>query len=105
MNKTLQYIFVMALVTYAVRMIPFVLFRRKITSPFVKSMLHYIPYAVLSAMVIPDVFRITGAQTPQDIIPAAVGFTVAVILSYLERSLLTVAVFACIAVYAAGLVF
>lgn len=94
----------MALVTYAVRMIPFVLFRHKITSPFIKSMLHYIPYSVLSAMVIPDVFYI-GGKAPQDIIPAAIGFTVAVILSYLEKSLLTVAVFACIAVYAAGLIF
>ena len=104
MNRTLQYIAVMALVTYAVRMVPFVLFRRKITSPFVKSMLHYIPYAVLSAMVIPNVFYSVGANEPQNIISAAVGFAVAVVLSYLERSLLTVAVFACIAVYIMGVI-
>ena len=46
MNKVLLYIFVMAVVTYLVRMVPFVLFRKKITSTFLRSFLHYIPYAV-----------------------------------------------------------
>ncbi len=103
MNKILLYMLVMALVTYGVRMLPFVLFRRKIQSPFLRSFLHYIPYAVLSAMVVPDVFYSTG-NSPENIIAAAVGFAVAVIMSYLEKSLLTVAVFACGAVYVVGMI-
>lgn len=99
MNNTLKYILVMALVTYAVRMIPFVLFRKKITSRFVRSFLFYIPYAVLSAMIIPDVFFSAGGES---IASAAAGFAVAVILSFLEKSLLTVAVSAVVTVYIAA---
>jgi branched-subunit amino acid transport protein len=54
------YIAAMALVTYLVRMLPFTLFRKEIKSPFFKSLLHYIPYAVLSAMTIPAIFYSTG---------------------------------------------
>ena len=54
--KTFVYIAVMAGVTYLIRMIPFTLFRKKIQSPFFRSFLYYIPYAVLSAMTIPAIF-------------------------------------------------
>ena len=101
MNKILLYILVMALVTYAVRMVPFLLFRRKIKSRFVRSLLHYIPYAVLSSMVIPDVFFSTGGL--DGIVAGVCGFIVAVVLSALERSLLTVAVSAVGVAYAVGL--
>ena len=55
------YMAVMAGVTYLIRMIPFTLFRQKIQSPFFRSLLHYIPYAVLSAMTIPAIFTSTGS--------------------------------------------
>ena len=55
----LFYIFVMALTTYLVRMLPFTLFRKKITSKFAKSFFYYIPYAVLAAMTIPSIFYST----------------------------------------------
>ena len=77
--KTALYIFVMALVTYLIRMIPFTLFRKKIRSRFFRSFLYYIPFTVLAAMTIPEIFYSTG-----DIITAAVGTAVAVILSYLN---------------------
>jgi len=101
MNKIFTYIFVMALVTYAVRMIPFLLFRKKINSRFIRSILHYIPYAVLSAMVIPDVFFSTGGM--DGIIAGVCGFLTAVVLAALERSLLTVAVSAVAVAYVVGL--
>ena len=44
------YILVMALVTYLIRAVPFVLFRKQIKSRFIKSLLYYLPYAVLTAM-------------------------------------------------------
>ena len=50
------YIGVMAGVTYLVRMLPFVIFRKKIKSRFVKDFLYYVPYAVLGAMTIPAAF-------------------------------------------------
>lgn len=101
MNKVLMYIFVMAVVTYLVRMVPFVLFRKKITSTFLRSFLHYIPYAVLSAMIIPDVFFSAGAE---NVWAAVAGTVAAVVLSYLEKSLLTVAVAACVVTYIVSMV-
>ncbi|MBR1629173.1 MAG: AzlD domain-containing protein, partial [Lachnospiraceae bacterium] len=48
-NNIYIYIFVMAIVTYLIRMLPLVLLKKEITSPFVKSFLYYVPYACLAA--------------------------------------------------------
>ena len=44
------YILVMAGVTYLIRMLPLVLVKKEITSPYVKSFLYYVPYACLAAV-------------------------------------------------------
>ena len=44
--KCYLYILVMALVTYLIRAIPFVLFRRQIKSRFIKSLLYY-PFSLI----------------------------------------------------------
>ena len=85
---------VMALVTYLVRVLPMVIFRKKITNVWVKSFLYYVPYAVLSAMTFPAIFTSTGS------IPSAVaGCGTAVVLAYFKKRLLTVAVGAAAAVF------
>ena len=89
----------MALVTYLIRMTPFVLFRKKIKSKFIKSMLYYLPYAVLSAMVIPSVFYSTGS-----LVTAIAGLAVAIILSLANRSLITVALGAASASFITGII-
>lgn len=58
------YIAVMAGVTYLIRMIPFTLFKKKIKSRFIQSVLYYIPYAVLSAMTFPAIFFQQTAPLP-----------------------------------------
>ena len=88
------YILVMAGVTYLVRALPFVAFRKKIKSRYIRSMLYYLPYAVLSAMVLPGVFYSTGS-----VITAAAGFAVAIALAFWGRSLIIVALGASAAVY------
>ena len=90
------YLIVMAGVTYLIRMLPMTVFRREIRSVFVKSFLHYVPYAVLGAMTFPDVLEATG-----NLWTALVGVLVAVVMAWRGRSLLTVAVGACLAVAAA----
>jgi branched-subunit amino acid transport protein len=95
----LIYIAVMALVTYGIRMIPFVLMRKKIESRFVKDLLYYVPYAVLGAMTIPAVLYSTGSM-----VSAAAGLIIAVILAFKNKSLLTVAAAACLAAFAADLI-
>lgn len=94
------YMAVMAGVTYLIRMIPFTLFRKKIQSPFFRSLLHYIPYAVLSAMTIPAIFTSTGS------LPTSLaGTIVAVVLAYLGKPLIMVALAGSAAAFLAGLVF
>ena len=97
MNTALA-ITVMALVTYLIRMLPFTCFRRKISSRFVRSLLYYIPYAVLSAMTIPAIFYSTGS-----LVTAIAGTTAALVLSYLEFPLIVVALAAALASFLTGL--
>ena len=92
-------IVVMALVTYLIRVLPMVIFRKKITNVWIKSFLYYVPYAVLSAMTFPAIFTSTGSY------PSAIaGCGMAVILAYLKKGLLTVAVGAAAAVFIVQLI-
>lgn len=90
----LTYLIVMAGMTYLIRMLPLVLVKRKIQNRFILSFLHYIPYAVLSVMTIPAIFQSTAST-----FSALIGFAVAMLLAYLEKSLVTVAAFSCLAVF------
>ena len=47
------YIFLMAAVTYAVRVLPLTLIRRQIESRFLRSFLYYVPYVTLAMMTFP----------------------------------------------------
>ena len=91
------YILVMAGVTYLIRMLPLALVKKEITSPFVKSFLYYVPYACLAAMTFPAILTATAGG----ILSGAVGLGAALIAAYRERSLLTVALIACAAVFVA----
>ena len=97
--KIIAYLLVMAGVTYLIRALPFIAFRKKIKSPFIRSLLNYLPYTVLTAMVIPSVFSSTG-----NLITAAVGFAAAILLALLNQSLLRVALGASAAAFIAGLI-
>ena len=92
----LPYLAVTAGVTYLIRMLPLTVFRKEIKSVFIKSFLHYVPYAVLAAMTIPGILFSTG-----DIRTAIAGLVVAVIMAWRGMSLLSVAIGACVAVAAA----
>ncbi len=89
------YIAVMAGVTYLIRMIPFTAFRKQIKSRFIKSILYYLPYAVLAAMTVPAIFYSTG-----NIKSAVVGTVVAVVIAFFEKPLIIVA----LAAAASGLI-
>ena len=97
--RLLLYIAVMAGVTYLVRMLPLMVFRRKIKSQFVQSFLYYVPYAVLGAMTVPAVFYSTGS-----LISASVGLAAAFVLAFFGRSLLVVALTASGAAFMAELI-
>ena len=91
--RYIVYILVMAGVTYLLRMLPMTLIKGKIKSRFVQSFIYYVPYAVLSAMTIPSILYST-----EDLLPSLLGFAAAVTAALLGKSLLTVALTACLAV-------
>ena len=84
--------------TYAVRVLPFLIFSKKIENRFVRSFLHYIPYTVLGAMTFPAVFYATGS-----FFTAAAGVLVALILAYRGKGLFEVAVFASLTAFVVAL--
>ena len=92
-------ILVMALITYIIRMIPMAFFRKKIKSTFVKSLLFYMPYAVLSAMTFPYILYST-----QNFYAALAGTVVALVAAICKRSLLIVACLSCLAVLIMGFI-
>ena len=87
------YIFTMALTTYLIRMLPLTIFRKPIKSRFLRSFLHYVPYACLTAMTFPAILSSTAT-----IISGAAALIIAVILAYRGKSLLTVSLAASAAV-------
>lgn len=88
------YVFVMAGVTYLIRMLPFVIFKKKIENRFIRSFLHYIPYAVLAAMTFPAILSATASP-----LSGAVGLLVALVVAYLEWGLLPTALLSCLGVF------
>ena len=93
-SEYLPMLMVMVAVTYLVRALPFVLVKKKITSTYVRSFLHYVPFSVLSAMTIPHIFYSTGNS-----LTAACGFLVGLLLAWQGRSLLLVALASSITVF------
>ena len=92
--KILIYIAVMAVPTYLIRMIPLTIIRKKIKNRFLLSFLFYMPYAVLGAMIFPAILYSTSS-----IYSAVIGFAAAIALSYMQKSLITVALLSSLAVF------
>lgn len=100
MNVTQFFIYLILIAgsTYLIRAVPFAAVRHKINNRLIQSFLHYIPYAVLTAMTLPAVLYATD-----DIRSGLAGFVVAVFFAGRGKSLTTVAAMACIAVFAVEL--
>lgn len=88
------YLALMAGSTYLIRAVPFAMVRRKIENRFLRSFLYYIPYAVLTAMTFPAVLYAAG-----NMVAAAVGLAAAIAFAWKGKSLTTVAIAACTAVF------
>ena len=92
-------LFVMAVTTYLVRMLPFTFFSKKIENRFIKDFLYYVPYAVLGAMTVPYIFYAGG-----NLVSSLAGFVTALVLAFMNRSLLTVAAVSCMVSYITSLI-
>ena len=92
MNNTYIYIFIMALVTYLIRVLPLTVIKKQIKNRFIKSFLYYVPYVTLAVMTFPAI--ITATKSP---ISGICAFLVGV--SFLGQSLFKVAVSCCLTVF------
>ena len=90
------YILVMAVTTYLVRALPLTLFKKPIRSRFIRSFLHYVPVACLTAMTFPAILYGT-----EHMVSGAAALVVAVILALKGKSLIIVAASSCAAVFIA----
>lgn len=88
------YILVMALTTYLIRAIPLTLLKKPIRSRFLRSFLHYVPTACLTAMTFPAILYATD-----HVISGAAGLLVGVVLAFWNKSLIVVALASCSAVF------
>ena len=89
------YIATMAITTYLIRVLPLTIFRKPIKSRFLRSFLHYVPYACLTAMTFPAILTSTAS-----VISGAAALAVAVLLAYRGKSLIVVALSSSVAVLA-----
>ena len=92
--KIYLYILVMAVTTYLIRALPLTLLKKPIRNRFLKSFLHYVPVACLTAMTFPAILYAT-----ENMISGAVGLAVALVLAFYKRSLIVVSVASCAAVF------
>ena len=81
---------VMALVTYLIRMLPFVIFRKKITNVRVKSFLYYVPYVTLAVMTFPAILYAT--QSP---VSGALALILGILVAWFGFDLFKVAITCC----------
>lgn len=92
--KIYLYILVMAATTYLIRALPLLLMKKPIRSRFLRSFLHYVPVACLTAMTFPAIL-----YTTDNILSGAVGLVLAVILALKNKSLMLVAAAGCLGVF------
>lgn len=80
----------MAAVTYAIRVLPLTLIRRKIKNTFLKSFLFYVPYVTLSVMTFPAIIEAT--QSP---VAGAAALIIGIVLAFFGANLFIVAAACC----------
>lgn len=93
------YLLVMAGITYLIRMVPLVLVKKKIKNKYILSFLYYIPYAVLSVMTFPAIFYSTSS-----VISAFVGTAIALIIAFMNKSMVIVASLSSLGVFVTELI-
>lgn len=94
-----SYIFVMAAVSYLIRVLPITLIRRQIKNRFIRSVLYYLPYVTLSVMTVPAIFSIH-----EDPLCGAAGLAAGLVTAWFTRNLFLTALGSCLAVFAVALI-
>ena len=88
------YIFIMAGVTYLIRVLPLTLIRREIKNRFIRSFLYYVPYVTLAVMTFPAIMQATT-----DPWAGLAALAAGIAAAWFGRSLLQVSVICCAVVF------
>ncbi len=92
--KTYLYLFVMALTTYLIRVLPLTLIRKPIRNQFLRSFLYYVPYVTLAVMTFPAIMTVT--QSP---IAGAAAMAVGIVSAWCGLGLFPVSLLCCATVF------
>ena len=87
------YILIMALVTFAIRVLPLTLIRKKIKNRFLRSLLYYIPYVTLAVMTFPAIMDATRSP-----VAGAAALLLGVVLAWFGAGLFKVSAACCVLV-------
>ena len=94
MRSNYLYILICFAVIYVVRVLPLTIFRKPITSRFIRSFLYYVPYVTLAVMTFPAIVQATASP-----ISGAAALVVGIVAALLGGGLVTVAGACCIVVF------
>lgn len=94
MSEIYIYILVMALTSFAIRVLPLTLIQTEIKNPLIKSFLYYVPYITLAVMTFPAIIQVT--QTP---LSGAIALVIGIVLSWFGANLFQVASSCCLSVF------
>lgn len=87
-------IFLMAIVSFCIRVLPLTIFRKEIKNTFVKSFLYYVPYVTLAVMTFPAIMYNTSTMWS-----GFIAFIVGIILAWNGVSIFQTSVLCCVVVY------
>jgi len=93
-GQTLIYILIMILTTNLIRVLPVTVIRKKITSPFLKSFLYYVPYVTLSVMTFPAIMEATSSP-----VAGLAALICGIAAAWIGLGLFSVSAICCISVF------
>ena len=89
-HNTYLYLFIMAAVSFAIRVLPLTLIQKQIQSRFIQSFLYYVPYVTLAVMSFPAIT--TATQSPA---AGAAAMVVGILCAWFGLGLLPVSLLCC----------
>lgn len=95
-HNVFLYIFIMAAVTYLIRVLPLTLIRKEIKNTFLKSFLFYVPYVTLAVMTFPAIIEATNST-----LSGVLALIAAIVSAYFNLGLMPVSAIACAVVFIA----
>lgn len=99
MSNIWIYIFIMAGVTYFIRVLPLTLIRKPIKNQFIQSFLYYVPYVTIAVMTFPAMIEAT--QVP---IAGMIALVIGAIAAWKGAKMVSVAGICCMTVFLVELI-